>query len=114
MRYFLNSALWTAPQFSILQFSILNYYFASLMLLEVEGAGIHRLACDSTVDAELFQADDILKGGHAAGRDDLTGDRGAQRRQLVKVRTCEHAVLVNVSEDDVAYAMDSMRSANAM
>ena len=47
------------------QFSIFNsqllFRFAD-GFLQIEGAGIHRLACDSTVDTELFQAGNILEG----------------------------------------------------
>ena len=59
---FLNS------QFSIFNSQLL-FRFAD-GFLQIEGAGIHRLARDSTVNAELFQSGDILEGGHAAGRDD--------------------------------------------
>ena len=78
---------------------------ASLRLLdrlrEVERAGIDRLACDRAVDAELFQRGNVLERGDAARGDNLAGDRRAKRRELVEVRACEHAVLVDVGENDV-------------
>ena len=93
---FLNS------QFSIFNSQLL-FRFAD-GFLQIEASPYKPPCLRLRHQCRAFQAGDILEGGHAAGRDDLAGDRGAQRRQLVKVRTCEHAVLVNVGEDDMAHA----------
>ena len=55
---FLNS------QFSIFNSQLL-FRFAD-GFLQIERPRINRLACDCAINAELFQAGDILEGGHAA------------------------------------------------
>ncbi len=74
-------------------------------LREVERAGIDRLACDRAIDAELFQRGNVLERGNAARGDDLAGDRRAKRRQLIEIRSGEHAVLVDVGENDILHAV---------